>query len=176
MSEENKNDIIPAGLAENEAEIVEELEAAVEELSEAVKEEEIAAIAVVEAETKVKDIAAELNFKPQISVVEEKVNEKVISSASQNKAKPADFAAGLTGVAGGVIGTGAVKRKLAPKKTSKEDYDKVALHSTRNVSWVGVGKVLKGINIVTADQAEKWLTRDHITQVKPEEVAQEFGK
>ena len=201
MSEENTNDIIPAVLEEGEAVIpaekVEEFRSAVEEIMEAAQDavEEImeaAQEAAVEpetdatpeepvaqevvAETKVEQVAAELDLEPKISVVEEVEDKNVISSASQKKAKPSDLAAGLTGVAGGVIGTGTVKRKPAVKQPKKDADDKVALNSTRNVSWVGVGKVLKGINIVTKDQAEKWLTRDHITVVKPEDVAREFGR
>jgi hypothetical protein len=51
----------------------------------------------------------------------------------------------------------------------------VAIHSTKNVVWEGVGKVSTGYNIVTKAQAEKWLTRKHIRLASPEEVAQEFG-
>jgi hypothetical protein len=187
MSEENTNDIIPAVLEEGEAVIpaekVEEFQTLAEEVLEASEEvvEESAALEEpvaeeVVAETKVEQVAAELDLEPKISVVEEVEDKNVISSASQKKAKPSDLAAGLTGVAGGVIGTGTVKRKPAVKQPKKDADDKVALNSTRNVSWVGVGKVLKGINIVTKDQAEKWLTRDHITVVKPEDVAREFGR
>lgn len=173
MSEENTNDVVPAVLAEGEAVIpaekVEEFQALVEEIAaEAVAEE-----APV---TKVEEVAAELNLEPKVSVVEEVEDTKVISSASQNKNKPSDVAAGLTGVADGVIGTGTVKRKPAVKQAAKPVTDKVAIHSTKNVSWVGVGKVLKGINIVGKDQADKWLTRDHITLVNPEDVAKEFGR
>jgi hypothetical protein len=39
-----------------------------------------------------------------------------------------------------------------------------------------VGKVYRGYNIVTKEQADKWLTRDHIRLATPEEVAQEFGR
>lgn len=173
MSEENTNDVVPAVLAEGEAVIpaekVEEFQAIVEEIA--------AESAVDEApQTKVEEVAAELNLEPKVSVVEEVEDTNVISSGSQNKSKPSDVVAGLTGVADGVIGTGAVKRKPAAKQPKKDVDNKVALHSTKNVSWVGVGKVLKGINIVTKDQADKWLTRDHITLVNPEDVAKEFGR
>jgi hypothetical protein len=58
---------------------------------------------------------------------------------------------------------------------SQEDYDKVALYSSRNVSWQGVGKVSKGYNIMTKDKADMWLTRDHTRLATPEEVAKEYG-
>jgi kynurenine formamidase len=65
------------------------------------------------------------------------------------------------------------KIKLPEPKVEKTD--KVAVHSSRNVTWSGVGKVYNGYNIVTEDQAEKWLTRDHIRLATPQEVAKEFG-
>lgn len=58
---------------------------------------------------------------------------------------------------------------------SNEKYDKVAIYSSRNVSWQGVGKVSKGYNIMTKDKADKWLTRDHTRLATPEEVAKEYG-
>ncbi len=65
-------------------------------------------------------------------------------------------------------------KKTAAKKPTKEDT--VAIHSTRNVTWEGVGKVYRGYNIVTKDAAEQWKTRSHIRIATPEEVAKEFGK
>lgn len=58
---------------------------------------------------------------------------------------------------------------------SEDNYDKVAVYSSRNVSWQGVGKVFKGYNIMTKDKAEKWLERDHTRLASPEEVAKEYG-
>jgi hypothetical protein len=181
MSEENTNDVVPAVLQEGEAVIpahkVEEFKAAVEEILQASQEIAEEPVSEETVQTKVEEVAEELKIEPKVSVVEEVEDTKVISSGSQNKAKPSDFAAGLTDVAGGVIGTGTVKRKPAVKQAAKPAAtDRVALHSTKNVSWNGVGKVLKGINIVTQEQADKWLTRDHITLVSPEKVAEEFGK
>lgn len=54
--------------------------------------------------------------------------------------------------------------------------EKVAIYSSKNVSWPGVGNVLKGYNIVTKSASEKWLQRDHIRIATPEEVARSFGK
>ena len=83
-------------------------------------------------------------------------------------------------VANGAIGvTTAVSapkpvKKAAAKKPAKEDT--VAIHSTRNVTWEGVGKVYRGYNIVSKSAAEQWTTRSHIRIATPEEVAKEFGK
>lgn len=76
----------------------------------------------------------------------------------------------------GAIGTG-TRKVTAKKQEVKEtkEYDKVAIHSTKNVFLPGVGKVLKGYNIVKRDAAEKWLARDHIREATPEEIAREYG-
>lgn len=80
-------------------------------------------------------------------------------------------------VSNGTIGVTSVKPE--PKKASSKSSKKketVALYSTKNVTWTGVGKVYRGYNIVDQDAAEKWKTRDHIRVATPEEVAKEFGK
>ena len=53
--------------------------------------------------------------------------------------------------------------------------EKVAVHSTRNVFWDGVGRVKTGYNIMTREKAEVWLTRNHTRLATPEEVAREFN-
>ena len=58
----------------------------------------------------------------------------------------------------------------------ENEEEKVAIYSSKNVSWSGIGKVLKGYNIVTKSISEKWLQRDHIRIATPEEVAKDFGK
>jgi hypothetical protein len=81
-----------------------------------------------------------------------------------------------------------VEKIVEPKKPVEEKPEKVeksskkvtnektvALLSTRNVSWTGVGTVEVGYNIVTEEQAEKWLTRSHITLATPEDVAKGYG-
>jgi hypothetical protein len=84
----------------------------------------------------------------------------------------------LGSVAEGVIGatTAAVASPRKKKEKAAEVKETVALYSTKNVTWPGVGKVYRGYNIVEKDAAEKWLTRSHIRTATPEEVAKEFGK
>jgi hypothetical protein len=50
----------------------------------------------------------------------------------------------------------------------------IALKSNRNISWQKVGELKKGINIVSKNTAEKWLTLKGITELTPEEVAKEY--
>lgn len=104
--------------------------------------------------------------------VEESKEEDSNTTAKLIKEKPA-----LGPVGNGAMGSTTVKevpKQKAATKTEKA-VEKVAVHSTRNVTWSGVGKVYRGYNIVTQEQADKWLTRDHIRMATPEEVAKEFG-
>jgi len=79
-----------------------------------------------------------------------------------------------------VVGTStkSTKTTKSPKLTTvkKEGKpEKVAIHSSKNATWSGVGSVYRGYNIVLPENAEKWLTRNHIRPATPEEVAKEFG-
>jgi hypothetical protein len=77
--------------------------------------------------------------------------------------------------------------KEEPKKVSKKKQEPedpkieepktpamVAVFSTRSVTWEGFGKVQRGYNILTAEQAEKWLKRNHVRLANPEEVKGAF--
>jgi hypothetical protein len=75
-----------------------------------------------------------------------------------------------------VIGSGSADKKESAKPVTAKEKDTVAIYSTRNVNWSGVGQVSKGYNIVTKQAADKWVKRDHIRIATPEEVARDFGK
>jgi hypothetical protein len=75
-----------------------------------------------------------------------------------------------------VIGSNSVRKTDTGNTPDVEEKETVAIHSTKNVSWPGVGKILKGYNIVTKASAEKWLKRSHVRSATPEEVARSFGK
>jgi len=133
---------------------------------------------VVEApmpETKVEEVAMENNFEASVSEAQESTDAITTSDFSRSNS---DTVQGIGSVANGVIGVAETPRtpkktvSAAPKKSNKT----VAIHSTKNVSWSGVGKVYRGYNIVTPEQSEKWLTRNHIRLATPEEVAKEFGR
>lgn len=69
-----------------------------------------------------------------------------------------------------------VKKEIKKEPVKKDKKEKtVAIHSTRNVTWNGVGKVYRGYNIVDEETAAKWLTRDHTRIATPQEVAKEYG-
>jgi hypothetical protein len=103
--------------------------------------------------------------------------ENVITNKVQNSVVGDGTVQGITAVENGVIGTGKVAKK--PNTSAKKEetkVEKVAIHSSKNVTWSGVGKVYRGYNLVTPEQAEKWLTRNHTRLATPQEVAQEFNK
>lgn len=99
------------------------------------------------------------------------------SDIAPKKAAPKKKKSGSTvSVGNGVIGSAGAERKTTPKApTKKVENDTVAIYSTKNADWRGVGSIAKGYNIVSVLQSEKWLTRNHVRLATPEEVAKEFG-
>jgi hypothetical protein len=81
----------------------------------------------------------------------------------------------------GFTETGAIGSMAAdgPKKDINPEQglgDKVAIYSTSNVRWEEAnGAIYKGVNIVTKDQADKWLTRSHVRIATPAEVEKALG-
>jgi hypothetical protein len=74
-----------------------------------------------------------------------------------------------------VIGSASAEKKEAVNSKVSKGKNTVAIYSTKNVTWSGVGQVSKGYNIVTRQAADKWATRNHIRIATPEEVAGEYG-
>lgn len=83
----------------------------------------------------------------------------------------------LGSINNGAIGTGA-KKTVAKKENfvnrSSEQKEKVAVYSSKNLSWTGVGKLIKGYNILNKDTAEKWLTKNGVRIATPEEIKREY--
>jgi len=84
----------------------------------------------------------------------------------------------LGSVGNGIFGTVTVSSdSISETKEKKEKAvkDLVAIYSPKNIYWSGVGKILKGYNIVERHNAEKWITKPGIRIADPEEVAKEYG-
>lgn len=99
-----------------------------------------------------------------------------VISSPERKSSTQKKAASKKTVSNDIIGSNIpdildIKEAKAPA----ERKETVALFSTRNVSWEGVGKLEKGYNIVKKLEAEKWLTRSHVRLASPEELAREYG-
>jgi hypothetical protein len=115
------------------------------------------------------------SFGISAEIKEDKTAKDVISS--EEKEVKFVKTPSISEVSDGVIGSSSAERKPKLKtKTEETKKEKVAIHSSKNVTWSGVGKVYRGYNIVDKDAAERWLTRSHIRLATPEEVKQEFGK
>lgn len=103
-------------------------------------------------------------------------NTDMITAKSKSK-KPKEEMDVIGQLNSGAIGV--EKKKIVPKSekvvVEKEKVEEVAIHSSKNVYWPGVGKVLRGYNIVKRDAADKWLTRNHIREATPEEIVREYG-
>jgi hypothetical protein len=109
------------------------------------------------------------------SVKETTTTEEVITIPAPDQVVP-----GLGPVADGVMGSSLVSKTEKPKvstsKSKTSDTDKVAIFSSKNVTWSEIGsKVYRGYNIVKPELADKWLTKDFVRLATPEEVAKEFG-
>ena len=103
---------------------------------------------------------------------DQKANGEVISSPERAASEPKPSFA----VVDNIIGSMTPAQKKPMPKSSKPSQKMVAVFSTKNVSWPGVGKLFKGYNIVSEPESEKWLTREHVRIATPEEVAREFEK
>lgn len=79
-------------------------------------------------------------------------------------------------VGDGIFGTVTVSSEsITKEKKEKPVKDLVAIYSPKNIYWSGVGKILKGYNVVERQNAEKWLTKPGIRIAPPEEVAEAYG-
>lgn len=107
--------------------------------------------------------------------IEEDISFVVSSEEPKTSAKPKTAKPALAPVADGVIGTGVSTAKPKAKRVVETASKRVAVHSSKNVSWNGVGRIYRGINILSAEEAEKWLTRDHVREATKEEVAEVAG-
>lgn len=101
----------------------------------------------------------------------EALDKGIISSPEAGK-KVAKKVPALKPIDSGAIGSSsAYVFEKDEKAVATKTVEKVAIFSTKNVSWVGVGSVSKGYNFVTKPHAEKWLTRSHTREATPQEVA-----
>lgn len=67
------------------------------------------------------------------------------------------------------------KAKIQKVSEPKVTSEKVALYSTNNIFWNEVGTLKIGYNIVTPENAEKWLRHKAVRLANPEEVAKAYG-
>jgi hypothetical protein len=112
------------------------------------------------------------------SVQTETVNSEIITGKATKKRTDGDGTNFVGTVGTGTIGvtkTSKPKGATSVVETKIEKEPTVAIYSSKNVFWEGVGRIGKGYNIVTKAASNKWLTRGHTREATPEEVAREYG-
>lgn len=125
-------------------------------------------------ETVAEDIVVDA---PEAIVEEPKADSAVITAeVSEEQPAPVQVLGNVNGAIGATTMVPEPKKPVVKKEKKAAKQDTVAIHSTKNVTWPGVGKVYVGYNIVEKEESEKWLTRSHIRLATPQEVAKEFGK
>ena len=65
-----------------------------------------------------------------------------------------------------------VEPKPAKQKSTsaKVDSGKVAIHSSKNAYWQGVGRLQRGYHIVSRKEAEQWLTLSYVREATEDEM------
>ncbi len=67
--------------------------------------------------------------------------------------------------------------KPKKEKAVKSETETVALFAERNINWSGVGALKAGYNIVSKEDADKWLSGSlKIRLATPEEIAAKVAK
>lgn len=66
--------------------------------------------------------------------------------------------------------------KAKKEEEQKDQSDKVALYSARNIHWNGLGSLSVGYNIVSKEASEKMVTHKAVRIASPQEVASYYGK
>jgi len=95
----------------------------------------------------------------------------VITTPVKKRGKPAPSVM----VVNGAIGSPGAERQDKPKIVAEpKKKETVAVYSSRNVKWEGVGEVKRGYNFVTPEQAKFWEKRIHIRLATPEEIKEAF--
>jgi hypothetical protein len=125
------------------------------------------------ARTKTQILSVLLGGESKISL--EPVEEQIVV-ASDEPVKRNPVSVSRSNEEGVVVSRAADRPVKKTTKTLKEEDTKVALHSEKNLHWLGVGHIKPGYNIVTEEAAKMWLTRRGVREANPEEVAAYYGK
>ena len=65
---------------------------------------------------------------------------------------------------------------IPTKEERNKPKETVAVYSERNLSWNGVGNLIRGYNIITKEESVKWLQHKAVREATPQEVARYYGK
>lgn len=171
MLENTNEEVVPAYLSDGEPVISQEFAESFNEYFNGAKEDSDSSEELEVQDSVVDEVVSEV----KISEAEETVDENIISSPKRGRTSKSTSANSDDSNIIGSPSADKPSKKSSKKETSPATEEKVAIYSTKNVTWSGVGKVYRGYNIVTKEASEKWLSRGHTRLATPEEVAKEFG-
>lgn len=66
--------------------------------------------------------------------------------------------------------------QVETSKNKNKPKEKIALYSIKNLHWNGIGDLIRGYNIVSKEESEKWLSRKEVRVATADEVAKFYGK
>lgn len=115
------------------------------------------------------------DMKEKIKGAPETTDDNVISSSGANR-KGGKKKSAITTNESGTLVSGKADKLNKKEAVTEKKPEGVALYSTKNVSWQGVGSLKKGYNIVSEKEAAQWSPRSHVRLATPEEVAAAYGK
>ena len=138
------------------------------------KTEEVVPAKLVDGEPVITKELAD-KYEKAVKEIKDKENRQQQIKSGGTEAKGGKKASPMQDAGDGLIMSGSANRPAKTTTSTKPKKETVAIYSDRNVAWTGVGKIAKGYNIVTPAQAEQWLTRNHVREATPEEVASQFG-
>ena len=64
--------------------------------------------------------------------------------------------------------------KMKEKRERPDNEEKVAVFSSRNLFWNGVGELNQGYTILPKEVSEKWLSHKAVRIASPQEVARHY--
>jgi hypothetical protein len=109
-----------------------------------------------------------------IAMLEKYANESGLAKKVQEKTKSQEESKIPTNVIDVTYKKEQPVEIIETKKIKKNKND-VAVYSTRNLSWTGVGVLELGYNIVSKEASEKWITHKAVRIATPDEVARHYG-
>lgn len=65
---------------------------------------------------------------------------------------------------------------LEEKNKKSGPKEKIAVYSSRNLHWNGVGNLTIGYNILNKEESDRWLKHKAVRIAMPDEVAKHYGK
>jgi hypothetical protein len=120
-------------------------------------------------ETKVEEVAADLNITASVSEEVSPASENVITAPSYVRSEPRQPRLG-------VVGNGAIGSVSEPANTPKVSAkglgsEMVHLWSDRNLRVAGYGRLQTGLNLVKKKHEDRWLAISGVRKATQEEIA-----